>query len=430
MLDSTIAAAPVIDPPTTVFAHVSGQAGTGKTFLARQWSEDASDAVLCSTTGISAINIGGTTVNALLGYFDTHSLRDIYLSGRLHAQLRKLRDSGLRWILLDEVSMMARDQLTDLTRAISQVNNTVQNEDQLMRLTVIGDFGQLQPVNEGFAFESPEWPRYMKNLIKLTEIKRQADADFILALQAVRRGDADRALEFFGSRLSMNADMQHPGVMIFGTNEQVQRHNEILMDGLPGTLMQFTKQEQGQLRGEWKQIPFNLFLKAGALVMILANKRQLGTTSFDYVNGDLGELLDMQGANALVRLQRTGQEMLVSPVTRRNTKPMTAERRAELRKQYAEHPQDAPVTSDWKYEVVGSVTYMPLRAAWASTVHKSQGLSFDHAQVDIRNHFFTQPAMLYVALSRARTAEGLRVIGNAKQFAKRCVVDERVKPWL
>src|SRR5205809_831846 len=187
-----------------LFSFVSGQAGTGKSWAAREWAEDSPEAIMLSTTGISAINLGGITVNALLGYFDTNSLRDYYQTGRLHATLRRLRDAGTRWLLLDEVSMLSADQFTFLVRAIRSINEHCAAP---MRLTLIGDFGQLSPVNEPFAFESPEWPVVSENCIHLSDIKRQAEKDFIEALQAVRVGNANKALEFFEPRLQIAPQM-------------------------------------------------------------------------------------------------------------------------------------------------------------------------------------------------------------------------------
>ena len=80
--------------------------------------------------------------------------------------------------------------------------------------------------------------------------------------------------------------------------------------------------------------------------------------------------------------------------------------------------------------VEGQCELWPVRLAYASTVHKSQGLSLDRCQIDIRDHFFGQPAMLYVALSRCRTMERLRVVGQRERFVRQCAVDERVRPWL
>jgi ATP-dependent exoDNAse (exonuclease V) alpha subunit len=85
---------------------------------------------------------------------------------------------------------------------------------------------------------------------------------------------------------------------------------------------------------------------------------------------------------------------------------------------------------DKRRYVEGQVEMWPVRLAYASTIHKSQGLSLDRAQVDIRDHFFASPAMAYVALSRCRTLAGLRIVGQRERFVKNCNVDVRVRPWL
>jgi hypothetical protein len=83
-----------------------------------------------------------------------------------------------------------------------------------------------------------------------------------------------------------------------------------------------------------------------------------------------------------------------------------------------------------KRYVEGQCEFYPVRLAYASTVHKSQGLSLDRCQIDIRDHFFGQPAMLYVALSRCRTLEGLRIVGQLERFVTQCKTDPRVSRWL
>jgi ATP-dependent exoDNAse (exonuclease V) alpha subunit len=142
------------------------------------------------------------------------------------------------------------------------------------------------------------------------------------------------------------------------------------------------------------------------------------------VNGDLGEFLSKDGDYAIVRLKRTGQEVKVLNVTRTVTIPLEVGRRKQLK------AQGKIELIEGRKEIVGSVTYMPLRLAWATTVHKSQGLSLDKVQVNINDRFFGTPGMIYVSLSRARTAEGLRLVGSPAAFASRCTVDERIKPWL
>jgi ATP-dependent exoDNAse (exonuclease V) alpha subunit len=79
---------------------------------------------------------------------------------------------------------------------------------------------------------------------------------------------------------------------------------------------------------------------------------------------------------------------------------------------------------------MGGVTYMPLRLAWASTVHKAQGLTLDEVQLSVANHFWEQPGMCYVALSRARTAGGLKIVGSKELLAKRIQADKRLGEWL
>jgi ATP-dependent exoDNAse (exonuclease V) alpha subunit len=114
----------------------------------------------------------------------------------------------------------------------------------------------------------------------------------------------------------------------------------------------------------------------------------------------------------------------VLPVTRQVKVPADSARRKELR----EKGQQDKI--DGKWEIVGEITYLPLRVAYASTTHKSQGLSLDRVQVNIRDPFFKSPGMLYVALSRARTAEGLRLVGSPQTLIERCVSDPRLREWL
>jgi len=147
-------------------------------------------------------------------------------------------------------------------------------------------------------------------------------------------------------------------------------------------------------------------MKIGALVMIIANKAKGG--DLIYCNGDLGELVDVQDRRPVVKLQRTGQGIVVDYVTRLHEE-----------------------ISDSEKKVVGSIFYAPLRLAWASTVHRSQGLTVDSAQIDFRSKFYRNcPHMLYVALSRCRSKEGLRLIGSPRTFVQNCTVNEKVRRFL
>lgn len=460
----TPAAPLTYDLPTTcdefpLYAYVAGPAGTGKTWWAKALvASDPAAMVLAATTGIAAVNLGeGTTINALLKYYDLASLRDAFTGGWLEGQFKRLRRIGLKRIIIDEVSMLDGDQLTILCRALDNVNQdrvTGQtdpaNDDPEMGLILVGDFAQLSPVpgknDQGknrpviFAFESPEWERFAKGTYKLQTIRRQADRAFIEGLLAVRRGDPVAALEVFGPILQQTTEEHFPGTTILAKNDAVEKFNQLRLDKVPGERVQWQSRRWGKLRSEWGgapkppsdwQIPDLLKMKIGASVMILANKNDAAIgemPQYRYVNGDQGtiEQVPTAGGNAWVKLARTQQVVQVEMLTRYNEIPLEVGRTKALRA--AGTPE--LISADGKKEIIGWVHYMPMRLAYASTVYKSQGLSLDKVQVNIRDHFFSHPGMLYVALSRARTLAGLRLVGSKEAFAARCTVDPKVVPWL
>jgi len=450
--------------PCPTFTYLAGAAGSGKTFRTKRWAEDDAGITLCATTGIAAINLGGETINSVLGYFDTASLQEAYITGMLTARLGKLWKAGVRRLILDEVSMLAADQLGFLVRAVEEVNgrgyvlDARKDEDDGpppdMGLTLVGDFCQLAPVKAGYAFEAPEWDRFAPNIKTLQHVRRQTDREFVDILRAARKGHGTRVSEYFASRglIQQETDDHFDGPTILAKNESVDRYNALRLAKVDGAEITFASARWGKQRSEWGNpekpphtwgIPETLQLKEGALVMLLANRRTrdlIGTgSSLINVNGDLGTLI---GAGddwawdpkteqyskpvraAYVRLQRTGCTVTVVPVTREVKIPCDSARRAELRKEGKED------LIDGKWEIAGAITYMPLRVAYATTVHKSQGLSLDQVQVNVRDGFFKSPGMLYVALSRARTAAGLRLVGSPAAIAERCASDPRLKEWL
>jgi ATP-dependent DNA helicase PIF1 len=442
------------DPETAAwkrepFNALMGAAGVGKTFFVKGWAKQEKPAatVLAATTGIAAINLGeGTTINALLGFFDTNSLKERYVSGGLTSRLWKLYKSGLRRIFLDEVSMLDAEHLTLLVKALDEVagkgydltrgyepdgeGETAPNHPSgyPISLTLTGDFCQLPPVKADFAFQSEEWARFAPHVKLLTEIRRQNEQAYIEALMAIRRGDPEPAIAYFGPRMHDTTDQAFDGTTIFATNDEVGRFNLMRMAELKTPRVSFTVEKWGDQSTEWgKNIPDPLILKEGALVMILANAKDpmsADPNRFLYVNGDLGELLSADANTAIVRLKRTGQEVVVPKITRQKKIPLEPGRMKALK---AEGHADRV---EGKWEITGAITYMPLRLAYATTVHKSQGLSLDQVQVNIRHGFFASGGMLYVALSRARTAEGLRLVGQPGTLRARVAVNPAVRAWL
>lgn len=445
----------------STFSFITGPAGCGKTYLVQQAATRGSGIQLAASTGIAAVNLGGaTTINSLLAYFDTKSLQEAFTIGRLTTRLGRLWQAGIRRIVLDEVSMVDAEQITYLTRAIEEVNGRGYVLDSRWRgehdtppsmgLTLVGDFCQLSPVKAAYAFESPEWEKYMANVTTLTEIKRQGDRDFVEALRAARRGDGARAVEYFAPLLQEQTDDTFNGPTIFAKNDAVDRYNQIRFDRISAPVAALPSERWGKQRSEWGNpekppytwgIPLRLPLKVGALVMILANEWAEGPPPKQaiYVNGDLGDVVEIDETNRCVsvQLQRTGEVVDVYPITRQVTQPLDTAKRKEMLEQGLVRYDSVmkcwvgkTITDDGKFEVVGEITYTPIRLAWATSTHKSQGLSLDRVQINIRDPFFKTPAMLYVALSRARTPQGLRIVGSPAAFVERCKTDPRLAAWL
>lgn len=445
-----------LELPTTLQqlrSHLCGPAGTGKTWMARAMVDQWKGTILAATTGIAAVNLGEdcTTINALLKYYDTASLRDAYVSGQLTRRLGKLLVAGVRRIVIDEVSMMDGEQLTYLSNACDELSGEgyiLDNEtaERLakkdldpMAITLVGDFAQLPPVKAPFAFESEAWPRYHAHSHRLTTIHRQADVAFIQAIQAARVGDVDVVGAYFGTRLKTAVNPDFDGATILATNDAVARFNALRMGKLQTTAAQFASRVWGTPRGDWKNIPPLFDLKPGALVMLLANYREpvvgggedARPGALIYANGDFGHVreIDRPRSAVYVELLRNQETVEVQWVTRTNTIPLEVGRRKAIKGEaFVEGAPDERI--DGKMEIIGTVTYLPVRVAYATTVHKSQGLSLDQVQIDTREGFFKAPGMLYVALSRARTIEGLHLVGSVDGLRGRCTVDPKVTAWL
>jgi ATP-dependent exoDNAse (exonuclease V) alpha subunit len=211
----------------------------------------------------------------------------------------------------------------------------------------------------------------------------------------------------------------------------VDRYNWEALSRMPGTKITVRASRWGKQRGDWKHVNDTTDFKIGAYVMLLANKMEDGELVF--ANGDCGHIREYQNGVFTVELVRNGKEVEVVPITRSNSQ------KDKPAGWYGD--DEVPVDGGWyakphrtsgrdrKY-VEGQVKYFPMRLAWASTVHKVQGLSLDRIQVDIRNSFFSAPSMEYVALSRCRSLAGLRIVGMREKFEKNCKTDQKVARWL
>jgi ATP-dependent DNA helicase PIF1 len=408
---------------------LTGAAGTGKTFeIQRRIRENPKYGVLAATTGIAGVNLGAITINSLLKYFDTESLRDSYLRGFLTHQLADISKQA-RKLIIDEISMMDKDQLQIIWNANAEMDNP-------LGIVLTGDFCQLPPVKADWAFKADCWKHFEKNITRLTEVKRQSDPTFLEAVNAVRSGDGQRAVLYLkkaGVEFATANIINFDGTTILPKNDAVDRYNREALAKVQGEVVYVKSVRWGKERTEWKNVPEVLALKIGAYVMILSND----APAFSFANGDCGHIVewDRDHQQFAVKLVRNQQTVWIPAITRRyeqKEKPDNAPADAQDFTDSGTPFNQRSIYRDRtrKRWVLGEVKYFPLRLAYAATVHKTQGLSLDRVQIDVRQQFFGAPAMAYVAISRARSPKGLRIVGTPDVFAARVKVHPEVLPWL
>ena len=412
-------------------SFLTGSAGSGKTTKIRQLIEsDPSAAALCSTTGISAINLGCITINSLLGYFDSQSLKDALINGRLVRTLRKIVRE-YKAIAIDEISMMPGDQLDILHYAVGEANKA---ESKQMGIIAIGDMLQLPPVKSKWVFDSEVWPEFEKNITKLTKIWRQSDENFLNALGEIRQGNGANGVDLLvnncGVQFYSSVDTKFQGTSILAKNDSVDGYNFTCALDVKGQEFKFNPIRKGKQQDEWsKNIPLQQRFKIGTYNMILANDTDkdeiTGKPEFKFANGDSGYIRDFNKGDRSfqIELVRNKEIVSISPITRffevYDEPKYWDDRTFE--------PRRNPNTRKW---IIGEITYYPLRLAYASTTFKSQGLTLDRVQIDCRHAFFGSPHQAYVALSRCKSAKGLRIVGTPELLAKRINIDERVRRFL
>jgi ATP-dependent DNA helicase PIF1 len=414
---------------------ISGLAGTGKTTYVRQRiDEDPSWGMLTAVTGIAAMNLGTTTINSCLGYFDTASLQESYDHSRLQKRLFDLR-ADYRRLVIDERSMMEAAQL-DLIYLATTAANMWPSEHPPLGLTLVGDWAQLSPVHGRWAFEADCWAEFATHTLKLTKIWRQDEPEFLAALNYTRYGDGAAAAEILsqqGVEWASQRDVDFAGTTIMPTNAAVRAHNDSVMLKLQGCKITLAARRWGKQATEWgfntrtKEwgIPPSQELKIGTYVVIRSNKRNAEGLNFSYVNGDCGTIEDWQHGELVIRLVR-GPVVSVGKIVR----SMEVAKRPEGNVPPGEGYSPWAHRNSKKRYVVGQIEYYPVIPAWATTVHRSQGLSLDAVQFDFRDRFASHPGICYVALSRCRTLGGLRLVGQRDYFVRQCQCDPRIKEWL
>lgn len=409
-----------------LFEFITGPAGTGKTFSVREkCKNDPTYGELCATTGIAAINLGdANTLNSTLKYFNTDSLANNYYNGKLAYLLRQLRDRK-RKLVVDEGSMLSGTQMDYIYDSMIEINED--GSGKYLGMDIIADLCQLPPVNEPPIYTAKCWPIFDAHTTKLTKIWRQDNPEFINAINLVRAGNglqAVAALQSCGVQFVNSLDEKFVGTTLIPNNKDVDAYNLRQLAKVPGSTIRTMPTRRGKQKKEWDlHIPVQMLFKVGALVMILANDNE----DFAYANGDLGEIVKYSTENPetfFVKLQRNDSVIPIRAITRNNLSNDEPDP-----KDYTSmfFPTVDHLTGSW---IMGTLTYLPLRLAYASTIHKSQGLSLDAVQVEGTKQFFGFDSMAYVAISRCKTPQGLRIVGTPQQVANKIHTNKNVRKWI
>ena len=404
---------------------LTGKAGTGKTTFLRQLkAESPKRMVVLAPTGIAAMNAGGITLHSFFQLPFAPYVPDASYQAEDKAshsyrfskeKVRIMRSIDL--LVIDEISMVRADVLDAVDAALRRYRRNGQPFGGV-QLLMIGDLQQLAPV-----VKDEEWKllsKYYKTpyffsshalqqtdyfTIELTQVYRQRDNRFLEMLNSIRENRCDASvLAELNSRYlpGFNPPKEEGYIRLVTHNSQAQRINDYELERLPGRSYAFEASVEGKFPEYLYPTEKELVLKLGAQVMFVKNDT---TGAHRYYNGTIGEVMSVSSVGIEVRCLDTGLSLTLQQEEWSNSR-------------YALNEETKEITE----EVEGVFRQYPLKLAWAITVHKSQGLTFDKAIIDIQRSFAHGQA--YVALSRCRTLEGL-VLG-APLPAKAIINDDTV----
>ena len=384
---------------------LTGKAGTGKTtFLHRLKQDLPKHMIVTAPTGVAAINAGGVTLHSFfqLPFGPFVPGGEAEHQAAAHRLSRQKRDiiQGLDLLVIDEISMVRCD-LLDAVDFVLRRQRGVDLPFGGVQLLMIGDLHQLAPVvrdvdwailkdfyDTGYFFSSRALRATDIVRIALEHIYRQSDADFIALLNRVRDNRLDETtLARLNSRhLPGFMPEDSDGYITLTThNRGADRINETRLQALGAKPRSYTARIEGDYPAHSYPTAETLTLKKGAQVMFVRNDSSADKRFF---NGKIGTVAHLERERIIVRCPGDDADIEVEPVTWENI-------------QYRLDEETKAITED----VIGKFIQYPLRLAWAITIHKSQGLTFERAIIDAGAAF--SDGQVYVALSRCKTFEGM-----------------------
>ncbi|TAL45031.1 MAG: helicase [Salinibacterium sp.] len=392
---------------------VTGRAGTGKSTLLNHLAEQTSkQLVISAPTGVAALNVGGQTI---------HSLFQLPIGVIADAEIDQSRElikllSTIDTLVIDEVSMVNADLLDAIDRSLRQARNRRDEAFGGVQLVLFGDPYQLAPVpGEGderayfedhyrsmWFFDARVWNETDLTIYELNTIHRQHEDDFKRMLTAVRHGQVTAEIAERLNEVGARPAPSDGAITLATTNSTVTRINSTELGRLPGRVLTARAEINGEFGGRAYPADENLELKVGARVMFLRNDTG-NDAGQRWVNGSVGTVVKIA---TTVHVELDGERHEVRPTVWEKFKYSYS-----------------PLTKALRRDVVAEFTQFPLRLAWAVTIHKSQGKTYDRAIVDLGQRSFA-PGQTYVALSRISDLDGLHLTRPLRPSD--IIVDENV----
>ena len=406
---------------------LTGKAGTGKTtFLKTIVEKSRKRPIVVAPTGVAAINAGGVTIHSFFQlpfspYVPGAKVESKFDFGR---EKRKIIAS-IDLLIIDEISMVRADLLDAIDSVLRRFRNHYLPFGGV-QLLMIGDLAQLTPVvtpedeqvlkpyyDTPYFFGSKALQQIDYVTIQLEHVYRQQDTSFIEILNQIRDGHpTQQALDLLNSRALPNQTLlpsegNGGGYIRLTTHNQLANfYNESELQKLPTRSFQYHAEVKGTFPDYAYPTAETLVLKEGAQVMFVKNDP---SGEHRYYNGRIGRVKEASQNRLTVYCEGDNEAIEVEPLEWENTRYTLNEQTREI-----------------EAEVQGTFRQLPLRLAWAITIHKSQGLTFDRAIIDANQSF--APGQVYVALSRCRTLEGLVL---ATPLTARAIInDERVDSYI
>lgn len=369
---------------------LTGKAGTGKSHAIKEATARLASLgkkfIAVAPTGIAANNIDGQTIHSAfkISPFGVLAWEDCNFFRSSKRELFEKVDT----LIIDEVSMLRPDTLDAMHWTLKK--NGLKGLDS-RQIIFVGDLKQLQPplndntrsvllsAYDGTDFSFAMIYRKLSVLmIELDEVLRQSNGEFIEHLNIIREGKKSQYFRQFVSN-------EPRGIILAPHNATVQKYNEIGLQQQPGEELVFTATVEGTAKADEFNLENEIRVKDGCKIMYLVNSMEYNTLR----NGTLGTFVSRNG-NYFIKVGNI--EYSLDPVS------LTKKEYVYNRKADALELQE-----------IGSITQYPFKLAYALSIHKSQGLTFDEVTIDLKRPCF-QEGQMYVALSRVRTPEGLRII--------------------